>query len=110
MEAKFDCDKCQFRCQFISQWNDHIASKTHTGDKRKQRSDKILVDKCEFCDYKPTKTTNMRLHYLNKHAPTEERTNGFKFYCDNCDFGCFTEILFTRHLETKKHISNYSGF
>jgi hypothetical protein len=32
---------------------------------------------------------------------------GNKFYCNKCDFGTFGEILFTRHLETKKHINNF---
>ena len=62
---KFECNKCQFKCNFISQWNDHINSKRHTGEKRKERCDKILSN-CELCNYIPTKTTNMKLHYLNK--------------------------------------------
>lgn len=103
---KFECEKCEFKCNYISQWNDHIVSKRHTGEKRKERCDKILSNKCELCDYKPTKITNMKLHYLNKHATIEERKKDFSFYCDKCNFGCFVEILFTRHLETKKHISN----
>jgi hypothetical protein len=104
--SKFECDKCQFNCNFVSQWNDHINSKRHTGEKRKERCDKLLSDKCELCDYKPTKMTNMKLHYLNKHATLEERKNGFPFYCEKCDFGCFVEVLYSRHIETKKHISN----
>ena len=47
----------------------------------------------------------MKTHQLTKHATTEERSKEFKFYCDKCDFGTFAEILFTRHLETKKHIN-----
>lgn len=101
----FVCDKCQFKCNFVSQWNDHINSKRHTGEKRKERCDKILSN-CELCNYIPTKTTNMKLHYLNKHATKDERKNEFTFYCEICDFGCFVEILFSRHLETKKHICN----
>ena len=60
--SKFECEKCQFKCNFMSQWNDHINSKKHTGEKRKERCDKILSEKCELCDYKPTKTTNMKLY------------------------------------------------
>ena len=82
------------------------SSKRHIGENRKERCDKILSEKCELCDYKPTKTTNMKLHYLNKHASFEERQIGFNFYCYKCDFGCFVEILYIRHLETKKHINN----
>ena len=40
--SKFECEKCQFKCGFISHWNDHIISKKHTGEKRKERCDKIL--------------------------------------------------------------------
>ena len=65
----------------------------------------IPNEKCKFCEYKPTKTTNLQLHYLNKHATKEERQTGFKYYCDKCDFGCFVSILYERHLETQKHLN-----
>ena len=45
----------------------------------------------------------MKTRQLTKHANKEERNKEFKFYCAKCDFGTFAEILFTRHLETKKH-------
>lgn len=103
MEYNFECIKCQYKCKFISHWNEHLKSKKHTGEKRKVRCDKELCDKCELCDYKSTKTTNMKLHYLNKHAIKEERQKIFPFYCDKCDFGVFVELLYNRHLETLKH-------
>jgi hypothetical protein len=105
MESKYFCEKCQYKCNYQSEWNDHLLCKKHTGEKRKPRSDKILEEKCKFCDYKPTKTTNLKLHYLNKHASKEERIKDFPYYCDKCDFGCFTDILFKRHLETLKHLN-----
>ena len=104
MESKFFCEKCQYKCNYLSEWNEHLLSKKHTGEKRKARSDKILEEKCKYCDYKPTKTTNYRLHYLNKHAPKEERIKEFPFYCEKCDFGSFNKILLDRHLETEKHL------
>lgn len=103
-ETKYNCEMCQFRCNHLSLWNEHMACKKHTGEKRKERCDKILEEKCKFCDYKPTRTTNMKLHYLNKHAEKEERQKEFKFYCEKCDFGCFVHILLVRHLETQKHL------
>ena len=72
MEPKFNCEKCQYNCKYLSEWNEHILCKKHTGEKRKPRSDKTLDEKCKFCEYKPTKTTNLQLHYLNKHATKEE--------------------------------------
>lgn len=106
MEFKYYCEKCQFNCNYISIWKEHLHSKKHTGEKRKERSDKILEEKCNFCYYKPIKTTNYRLHYLNKHATKEERIKEFLFYCEKCDFGSFNKILLDRHLETEKHLKN----
>ena len=45
----------------------------------------------------------MKTHQLTKHANKEKRQKWFTLYCAKCDFGTFAEILFTRHLETKKH-------
>ena len=27
-----------------------------------------------------------------------------KYCCEKCDFGCFGEILYKRHIETQKHL------
>jgi ribosomal protein L35 len=102
-EFKYNCEKCQFKTTYLSHWNEHLTSKKHTGEKRKERSDKILEEQCKLCNYNSNKTTNMKLHMLTKHATKEERQKEMKFYCEKCDFGCFVQILFDRHLETKKH-------
>ena len=44
--------------------------------------------------------------YVNKHSNFEERKKDFIFYCKKCDFCCFVEVLYSGHLETKKHINN----
>lgn len=54
-----------------------------------------------MCDYTTTRTTNMKLHYLNNHANKEERKKEFKYYCEVCDFGNFSKGLFKLHMETK---------
>lgn len=107
METKYYCEKCQYKCNYQSEWNEHLESKKHTGEKRKSRSDKKLEDKCKCCNYIPKNLTNYKLHYLNNHANTEERIKEFTFYCEKCNFGCFEEILYQRHIDTKKHKNNY---
>ena len=102
-EFKYNCEKCQFKTTYLSHWNEHLTSKKHTGEKRKQRNDKIIEEQCKLCNYNSNKTTNMKLHMLTKHSTKEERQKEMKFYCEKCDFGCFVQILFDRHLETKKH-------
>jgi len=104
MESKYVCEKCNFNSNYLSHWNEHLVSKKHTGEKRKVRSDKVLEEECKFCSYKSNKITNMRLHILTNHSSKEDRKNQMKYYCDKCDFGTNAEVLFQRHLETKKHI------
>jgi ribosomal protein L35 len=105
MDKKYNCEKCQYGCNYLSEWNEHLLCKKHTGEKRKERSDKILEEQCKFCHYKSNKTTNMKLHILTHHSTKEERQKEFKFYCDKCDFGTNADILFKRHLETLKHLN-----
>ena len=105
MTSKYKCEKCDFNCNYISHWNEHLVSKKHTGEKRKVRSDKILEEQCQFCNYKSKKITNMKLHILTNHSTIEERKQKLKYYCEKCDFGTNAEILFQRHLETQKHIN-----
>jgi ribosomal protein L35 len=88
----------------LSEWNEHLTTKKHTGEKRKERSDKILQDQCTFCEYKSNKTSNMKTHILTNHSTVEERKIHMKYYCEKCDFGTNAEILFKRHLETQKHL------
>jgi hypothetical protein len=102
---KFCCEKCDYACAYPAHWKQHIESVKHLNEgKRKTRCDKILDPQCPLCSYKTNNSCGMKTHQLTKHATTEERSKEFKFYCDKCDFGTFGEILFTRHLETKKHI------
>jgi ribosomal protein L35 len=105
METKYCCEKCNFNCDYLSIWNQHLLSNKHTGNKRKERNDKILEEQCKFCQYKTTKNTNMKLHILTQHSSKEERAKQMKYYCEKCDFGTNATILFTRHLETQKHIN-----
>jgi hypothetical protein len=77
------------------------CEKHKNNGKRKTRSDKILEPKCKSCEYTTTRTTNMKLHYLNHHSNKEERKKEFKYYCEACDFGHFTKGLFKLHMEAK---------
>lgn len=102
---KFYCEKCDYKCVYPAHWSQHIESAKHLNEgKRKPRCDKILNPQCTLCPYKTNNSGGMKTHQLTKHATKEEKRKEFKFYCDKCDFGTFGEILFTRHLETKKHI------
>jgi hypothetical protein len=106
LDTKFYCSDCDYKCLYPAHWKQHIENKKHINKGiRKPRSDKILEPKCELCHFITNNLTNMKTHKLTKHSSTEQRKMEFKFYCEKCDFGTFGELLYTRHLETKKHIN-----
>jgi ribosomal protein L35 len=104
LKQKFYCDKCNYTCYHESHWKQHSETKKHNNIKRKTRSDKVLETVCKFCSFEAKNSSNMRVHILTKHSTPEIRKKEFKYYCEKCDAGTFTKILFQRHLETQKHI------
>ena len=101
-EYKYHCNLCNYHCIYPAHWKQHIDSEKHKNEgQRKVRSDKVFEPKCSLCDYTTTRTTNMKLHYLNHHANKQERKNKFKYYCEVCDFGHFTKGLYNLHISAK---------
>jgi len=103
MNYKFNCQQCDFHCNFESKWKIHCDTGLHKTGKKKTRTDKKLLDKCTFCDYKATNNTTMKQHILNHHKTKEERKGQFTHYCEYCDFGTFAKPLYDNHLKSKKH-------
>lgn len=100
----YSCDKCHYQTHLLDSYKKHCKTGMHQTGKRKPRSDKLADNyKCDKCDYITSTKLNLKTHILNNHSTKEERKNGFKFYCDNCDMGVFTESSFKVHLNTKKH-------
>lgn len=101
---KFSCDKCNYKTNLKMAYKKHLETTLHKTGKRKVRSDKKnIILKCELCDYTTINKYNYNVHMLNNHLTKEEREKQFKFYCNKCDFGCFTQTSFDIHLSTKKH-------
>lgn len=101
---EYVCEKCDYKTKVLSSYKRHLDTVLHKTGKRKSRKDKHVDEYvCEKCKYMTTNESNYRLHYLNNHGTKEERKSGFKYYCEKCDFGCFAEICYIRHNETKKH-------
>jgi hypothetical protein len=101
---EYNCEKCKLCFKYKSKYEEHLGSKKHKGEPRKERSDKTYNSKCQVCRFEFNNHTNMKVHMLTKHGTPEERKEHFKYYCEHCDFGTFAEVLYTRHLETKKHL------
>lgn len=102
-EFRFYCDKCHYGTNKKSCYNQHLKTTKHLTGKRKPRSDKQDYEKCKICGYISENKMNYLNHYLNNHATLEERREQFKYYCITCDFGCFVESIFNKHINTSKH-------
>ena len=101
---EYICKKCNYTTKILASYKKHLETSLHKTGKRKQRSDKKTdIYKCDKCDFETTNESNYKLHRLNNHSSIEERKKEFKYYCAKCDFGCFAEICYTRHIDTKKH-------
>jgi len=104
--TEYYCEICDYKCYYNCHLEQHMNSNKHkNGGIRKQRPDKQLDTKCPHCPFEIKNSSNMLTHILTKHSTPEERKEKFKHYCEKCDFGTFTEILFNRHEETQKHNS-----
>ena len=64
MPEKFFCEKCDYTCFKKSNWEKHIETVKHSGNKKV--SEKVAV--CELCDYTCCKQSLMDKHKMtNKH-------------------------------------------
>jgi hypothetical protein len=103
-EFKFICEKCSYNTNVKLSYDRHIKSSLHITGQRKTRSDKKgNIFKCNICEYSSINENNYKTHQLNNHLSKEERKKTFTYYCEKCDFGCFSVSSYELHLETKKH-------
>lgn len=107
-EYRYVCEKCAFFTNAKSTFNIHLSTEKHKNGKKAIRCDKKYPEKCPKCNYKPKGYTNFVKHTLIYHSSKEERKERFTFFCENCDFGTFSEKLFNNHKNTDKHMVLYN--
>ena len=78
--ADFYCEKCDFTCCKLSNWNQHIVTRKHNRD----RAEKIPDFNCKKCD-----VTCCKLSNWNRHLKSKKHTHGAKkchavFACKKC--------------------------
>ena len=100
---KYNCETCNFRCNEKSRWQIHIDCIKHKTGKKKIRSDYKESFKCEKCEYETKNIVTYKEHILNEHSNRQERKEGFKHYCELCDYGSMSTIIYERHEKTEKH-------
>jgi hypothetical protein len=103
MDNKYDCEKCNFKCNTKARWEAHINTELHKTGQRKKRSDYKDPFKCNICEYETKNIVMMKIHKLNKHSDANDREKEFKYYCKYCDYGSFSEDSYIKHINTIKH-------
>ena len=77
--------------------------------KRKPRSDKgkrrtsSKIYQCKICNHIAKLKTTALIHHLNYHATLKERKEKYKYYCETCNVGYMSKVLYNTHITTKKH-------
>lgn len=103
-DFEYYCEKCDYGTNKKFLWNQHLRTTLHITGHRKERCDKLAdIYKCDKCDYTTTNRKNYLTHTLNNHDSKEDKKEKFKYYCETCDFGVFTESSYNKHIATKKH-------
>jgi hypothetical protein len=103
---KYFCETCNFGCDYISIWNQHIETTKHKNNGKlirtntKERCNK----KCDKCYYIAKHTIGLKIHILTNHSEKEDREKEFTYYCKECDYGTFHSNMFNIHCDTKRHL------
>jgi hypothetical protein len=98
------CEKCNYGTNVKIAYDVHMNTEKHKTGKNKTRTDKKVLDKCPNCDYTTKSNMAMVQHILNNHSTKKERSEKYKYYCNSCNFGTFSEKLYDTHILSKKHI------
>ena len=101
---KYFCEKCNYGTDIRYSLIQHEETELHkTGIRKKKPIKEKKYYQCTDCDYKSDNNNNYLTHKLNNHSTKEERKQQFKYYCDNCDFGVFTESSLEIHKHSLRH-------
>ena len=102
-ESKYNCEKCNFKCNTKARCEAHINTELHNTGQRKKRSNFKNPFKCENCEYTTKNITTMKIYKLNKHSTKKIRGKEFTCYCNICDYGTFSKDSLEIHNNTDKH-------
>ena len=102
--VEYFCEKCNYKTTDKYNYGKHLNAKSHKGEKRKPRSDKVCLDKCPMCDFVTKGRGDVyKEHILTMHSTEQEQKEQFTYYCTLCDVGTFNKFTYNTHLKTKGH-------
>jgi hypothetical protein len=90
------CECCNYKTNRNYDWIKHINSDKH------QRNGEKKIHNCDQCEYTSSSTWNIKIHKLQIHATSEERSKQ-KYYCNLCDYVFFCKKYLDKHNIGKHH-------
>jgi hypothetical protein len=79
MTSNRSCEKCDYTCCKLSNWDKHIKTRKHLGN---QKSSQIVAE-CKICDYTCCKQSQLIRHKMtNKHITREKNITTGDMKCD----------------------------
>ena len=103
IKENYTCEKCNYVTHIKTRLATHLKTELHKTGIKAKRSDYKEPTKCTLCDYSTKNATTLQKHILNKHKTKAERKAGYKFYCEECNFGAFYKDAMDVHLNSEKH-------
>jgi hypothetical protein len=106
-EFKYSCQKCNYNTNLLSSIKAHYTTNLHKNGihgLRKYNEDVNL--ECNICKYKLKTVSLLQLHLLNNHSTKKIRSESFKFYCVECNFGTNSKSKYELHINSSKHKRN----
>ena len=76
----FYCEKCDFTCCKLSNWNQHISTRKHN----RNGAEKILDFNCKKCDVTCSKLSNWNRHLISKKHTQGAKNDLTVFACKKC--------------------------
>ena len=67
-DNKYNCEKCNFKCNTKVRWEAHIDTELHKTGQRKKRSDFKDPFKCEDCEYTCSSNSDLEKHIKHQHT------------------------------------------
>lgn len=97
----FYCEKCDYRANKLSHWEEHISTKKHA-NKNQTNFTPECYD-CKLCDVKCSHLSILRRHEKTKGHIKKCQSPPENYDCTLCNVKCYHLSTFNRHKQTKGH-------
>ena len=105
-EYKYNCDKCDYHTNFLSNFSRHKKSKKHKKKyelelELKEKTNKNKRFSCELCSYYTNNQNGLSQHKRTKKHKKNLKEKKLIYNCEICNFGTNNQSEFIKHHNDK---------